>query len=62
MEKNLVEESMRKSKEMGGSARRCHVARKICLKIKGCILGVGEGLVWAPWEPTWPPLNMVVKS
>ena len=32
-----------------------HVARKICLEIKQCILGGGwgGGCVWIPWEPTW---------
>ena len=39
MEKNPVEEGMRKSKELGGSARRCYLATKICLEIEGCILG-----------------------
>ena len=37
MEKNLGEEGLRNSKELGGSARRCYVARKICLEIEGCI-------------------------
>lgn len=39
MENNVVEEGMRKSKELGGSAGRCHAARRICLEIKGCIFG-----------------------
>jgi hypothetical protein len=35
-EKSLVEEGIRKSKELGGSAKRCHVTRKVYYEIEGC--------------------------
>jgi hypothetical protein len=51
MKKSLVEEGIQKSKDLGGSARQCHVARKICLESEGCIFGrvlFGLPRTWSP--------------
>jgi hypothetical protein len=60
MEKSLVEEGIRKSKYLGGDARQCHIARRICLerlkniflRVRGSCLGsLGADLV---------PLSIIV--
>jgi len=54
-----LEEGIRMSKELGGSARQCHVARIICLEIEGCIFG--GALFGLPRSRLGPPQHYRVE-
>ncbi len=58
IEKSLVEEGIRKSKDLGGSVRQCHIARRICLKrLKNIFL---ERSCLGSLEADLAPLNTIV--
>jgi hypothetical protein len=58
MEKSLGKECIQKSKDLGGSVRQCHIARKICLeRLKGVFL---EGSCLGSLGADLGPLNTAV--